>query len=78
MSNELKLVHCGCGGEAYSHLIGVPGIGEPDWYVECDNCGIRTSEYKIEEEAINAWNTAMNRCILILGDPNTPKSKTIG
>lgn len=60
MSDELKPVRCGCGGEAWTdYIIGEPseGVG---WFVCCKNCDIQTpAEYPTEAEAIEAWNTAM-------------------
>jgi len=58
MSDELKPVRCGCGGEAQiakKYLMG----NLPDVYVLCGNCSIRTGEYYSEAEAIEAWNKAM-------------------
>lgn len=56
MADELKLVRCGCGGEAevlepsYTHC----------YVVQCSKCGIRTPYMNSDEEAINAWNRAMS------------------
>ena len=58
MTDELKPVLCGCGGEAEigkKYLMG----NLPDVYVICGNCSIRTGEYYSEAEAVEAWNTAM-------------------
>ena len=30
--------------------------GKDIWFVECDECGARTSEYLEDAEAIDAWN----------------------
>lgn len=60
MTDELKPVRCGCGGEAWTdYIIGEPseGVG---WFVCCKNCEIQTpAEYPTEAEAITAWNRAM-------------------
>ena len=56
--DNIKPVHCGCGGEAkirQKYLMG----NLPDVYVICENCSIRTGEYYSEVEAIEAWNRAM-------------------
>ena len=56
MSEELKPVNCGCGGEAqvlhpsYTHCI----------VVMCGKCGIKTPYMNTEAEAIKAWNRAMS------------------
>ena len=57
MSDELKPVNCGCGGEArilhpsYTHCI----------VVMCPLCGIKTAYQNTESEAITAWNRAMGQ-----------------
>ena len=35
-----------------SHGEGIPVV----YYVECNNCGIRTADYQTKEEALLAWN----------------------
>ena len=54
MSEELKPVHCGCGGEAEFYTQPLLGC-----YVICGNCGMRTRLFINRAEAIEAWNTAM-------------------
>ena len=55
MTDEMKPVRCGCGGEAkvmhpsYTHCI----------VVMCGKCGIKTPYMNTEAEAIEAWNRAM-------------------
>lgn len=71
MSEELKPVHCGCGGEAKietDHDTVVPG--EPiDWKrVRCNKCNIRTTWRKSEAEAIQAWNRVMGATDTNVGD----------
>ena len=79
--SELKPVLCGCGGEAIietDHDTVVPG--EPiDWKrVVCHNCNIRTTWRHTEAEAITAWNRAMSGNVVVYGNPDAPKSKTVG
>ena len=56
MINELKPVHCGCGGKARTELSGEPFT---PWIVKCPICGIRTELQDTEAEAIIVWNRAM-------------------
>ena len=60
MTDELKPVPCGCGGESWTdYIIGEPseGVG---WFVCCKNCEIQLPpEYATEAEAVQAWNRAM-------------------
>lgn len=59
MSEELKPVRCGCGGEAMIDAY----LGDLHrsnlYYIYCAKCDIRTSNYLSEAEAIEAWNRAM-------------------
>ena len=59
----MKLVNCGCGGEAVVHE---HEYGEYDVY--CPVCFITTDDYKTKEKAIEAWNIAMG---------STEKSSTV-
>ena len=54
----MKLVNCGCGGEAFVHLMRFEK-SESRYYVQCDECGMRTEIQWTESEAITAWNKAM-------------------
>lgn len=55
MTDELKPVKCGCGGEAKVIML-IPEV----YAVECSKCWIRTgSPACTEAEAIEAWNRAM-------------------
>ena len=54
MSDELKPVRCGCGGEAESAL-----SFDYEYYVMCHKCGTRSDYFLKEVEAIEAWNKAM-------------------
>ena len=64
MTEELKPVHCGCGGEAqvmhpsYTHCI----------VIMCGKCGLKTPYMNTEAEAITTWNRAMG---------TTEKSSTV-
>ena len=59
MTDKLKPVKCGCGGEAkvIKYRSCVDGVIR--WFVLCTNCNIITAQYPIESEAITAWNRAM-------------------
>lgn len=63
MSEKLKPVRCGCGGEAR-----VGKIYGDAWTVECTECAIQSGCYDTEAEAIEAWNMAMG---------TTEKSSTV-
>ena len=57
MTEELKPVHCGCGGKAVA-------IGDADnniYFVKCDKCWISTDLFHSKDEAIRAWNRAIGR-----------------
>lgn len=58
MSDELKPVRCGCGGEAE---VTIDGNGEMTGVaIKCKNCGITTAYYLDDmQKAITAWNRAM-------------------
>lgn len=57
MSDELKPVRCGCGGEA---VIYVTHWWGKCYVCECDECGTASRPCNTEAEAITAWNKAMN------------------
>ena len=57
MSNKLKPVQCGCGGKAQVFF---PFANNSIYMIECKKCGICTSAYETETEAIQAWNKAMS------------------
>ena len=68
MTDELKPVRCGCGGEAML-LVDIN-----NYSIMCRKCGISTENYDTEAEAITAWNRAMRRAkVDIL--PNTSEDK---
>ena len=54
MTEELKPVLCGCGGEVV--IMPTPS---GRFAVGCQKCDICTGLYNTETEAITAWNTAM-------------------
>ena len=77
MTDNLKPVRCGCGGEAiYGKW--VRKVGVIAYAVGCKNCGIQTKPYPTEAEAVTAWNTAMGGNVIVCGNPDSPKSKTVG
>lgn len=62
MTDELKPVRCGCGGEAVLETDHdtIQPVAPIDWKrVRCNKCNIRTTWRKSEAEAIEAWNRAM-------------------
>lgn len=74
MSEELKPVRCGCGGEAKIEWAnGYDPFAEKRipklWYgVICKKCKIQTKAYYTEAEAITAWNRAMGATDMNVGD----------
>lgn len=55
---ELKPVRCGCGGEAFTHILG--NEIAKGYYIACDECGTKTKVFGYEAEAVEAWNRAMS------------------
>lgn len=57
MTDEMKPVRCGCGGEAAV----LTGYYEKQVYfiVKCWECGTQTCHKRTKAEAISAWNKAM-------------------
>ena len=69
MSEELKPVKCGCGGEpVVGHIEKTSYLPKDRWYIGCPKCDICTGIYDTKVEVIEAWNTAMNG-LLPEGDP---------
>ena len=71
MSESLKPVRCGCGGEAVIETDHdtIQPVAPIDWKrVICNKCNIRTTWRKSEAEAITTWNRAMG---------TTEKSSTV-
>ncbi len=68
MNEELKLVKCGCGGEAsVDFFIGEPSEGT-SYVVYCRKCEIQTMSYDTMTEAVEAWNRAMGATDIHVGD----------
>ena len=59
MSDELKPVRCGCGGEVWAFMTLYPDNRERPYICQCRRCFTRTGGYPTEAEAIAAWNMAM-------------------
>lgn len=65
MKNDIKIVNCGCGGEAHHDSASCWNHDEEKWMpnfwhrVICENCGTQTKSFYTEAEAITAWNKAM-------------------
>ena len=76
MTDELKPVPCGCGGEAV--VVAEPRDGYTSYYCTCLDCAINTDYHETESEAITAWNRAMSGNVVVYGNPDAPKSKTVG
>lgn len=56
MTDELKPVRCGCGGEA---VIYVTHWWGKCYVCECEECGTASRPCNTEAEAVKAWNRAM-------------------
>lgn len=54
MTDEMKPVKCGCGGEAE-----VLKFNNDTWLVMCNKCRTSSENYTSKDEAIEAWNRAM-------------------
>ena len=59
MTEELKPVPCGCGGEALANDYLDRDDCKVKHFVHCVKCGICSADYDTEAEAITAWNRAM-------------------
>ena len=55
MSEKLKPVNYGCGGEAKTYKSPI----NRKVLLQCSSCGIETKFFNTEAEVIQAWNTAM-------------------
>lgn len=66
MTDELKPVSCGCGGEA--RIVYIDGEDSEDTFVECTRCKISVPVCPSEEEAVTAWNKAMGATDMNVGD----------
>ena len=78
MTDELKPVNCGCGGEAKVISYLSREYCKMAYYVRCEECGTETDDLHSESEAITAWNKAMSGNVVVYGNPDAPKSKTVG
>jgi len=54
-----NLAKCGCGSEAYAHMIGY--MKTEGYYISCEECGMKTAIFETLEEAAKTWNTAMGK-----------------
>ena len=65
MTDKLKPVKCGCGGEAHHDSASCWNPEEEEWMpnfwhrVICKNCGTQTKAFYTEAEAVTTWNRAM-------------------
>ena len=60
MTDELKPVCCGCGGEpVVGHIEKTSYLPKDRWYIGCPKCDICTGLYDTEAEVVEAWNRAM-------------------
>jgi hypothetical protein len=59
MTEELKPVRCGCGGEGKFNECDQYDTFSMLYWVSCEKCGITTETYDTEAEAITAWNKAI-------------------
>ena len=78
MTDEPEPVCCGCGGETYIYKDDGTYGQMPIYFVYCNACGMRSGRRSTKAEAITAWNRAMGKNIVVYGNPNAPKSKTVG
>ena len=59
MTDELKPVNCGCGGEVLAFMTLYYENTERPYICQCRKCFTRTGGYPTKAEAIQAWNRAM-------------------
>ena len=59
MTDELKPVRCGCGGEAIILKADEYHQFPDTYYVSCTKCTAGVGPYDTEAEAVTAWNRAM-------------------
>ena len=72
MSEELKPVRCGCGGEA---VIYVTHWWGKCYVCECDECGTASRPCTTKAEAITAWNRAIGAKDINVPDKERNKGK---
>ena len=68
MTDELKPVRCGCGGEAIILKADEYHQFPDTYYVSCTKCTAGVGPYDTEAEAVTTWNRAMG---------TTEKSSTV-
>ena len=66
MTDELKPVRCGCGGDV-AVLFGVDK-GHEYYIVKCWGCGTQTVKKRHKAEAVEAWNRAMGATDMNVGN----------
>ena len=77
MTDKLKPVNCGCGGEAKHVTESCWNPEEEKWIpnfwhrVICKNCGTQTKAFYTEAEAIEVWNKAMGAKNVNISDQET-------
>jgi len=59
MSDKLRPVRCGCGGEAIILKADEYHQFPDTYYVSCTKCTAGVGPYDTEAEAVKAWNRAM-------------------
>ena len=52
-----KIANCGCGSEAFCHMIGNKEM--QGYYICCEECGTKTAIHETLAEAVTTWNRAM-------------------
>ena len=82
MSEKLKPVCCGCGGEAIILKADEYHRFPDTYYVSCTKCTAGVGPYDTEAEAVKAWNRAMGeRTAKVVHKQQThivtPKSTTV-
>ena len=78
MTDELKPVPCGCGGEAMIETVTTRFEQKPRFRIICEKCKISTIwDYFSETEAITAWNRAMGNRLEFHTVERTAKVKTV-
>lgn len=72
MENEIKIINCGCGGEAEIFHIAPEGY-EGSYCVRCTKCLTQTPFFnKDKDKAIEVWNQAMGKRTVTVKDFGHP------
>lgn len=74
MTDEMKPVRCGCGGEA---VIYVTHWWGKCYVCECEECGTVSRPCNTEAEAVEAWNRAMGATDTNVGDKERTAKVTV-